>query len=338
MHLFISYKRDDYLYRDALIAELDRHGIAYWADSDLEAGVAWREAIDTALEEAFAIAVILTPRSVKSYYVTYEWSWALGRGKPVIPLLFEPIEFIDRHARLGEIQEINCTESIHNQVIQTISRFRRKSSVSIFHEGRINEIFESPRTLLSISEWLYRCSEGGNIFPRASAYSHAISILNVEISMIASNTLPKYLAEQTSSIPVELKIILENLQNESLLISEICSDWVHARSNLDFPDFLGQWNMIITPRLESLHGYSDLHEIQERIDAIFGDLSDFYDPSMRKQYRAFPLLFNISDSAKSVFEHLYDLSSPEAREELEDMVFDHSDYKHPDSTPPTPKS
>jgi hypothetical protein len=64
MHLFISYKREDVYQRNALIAKLKSVGIPYWADIELNAGEAWRESIDEALENAFAVAVILTPRSI----------------------------------------------------------------------------------------------------------------------------------------------------------------------------------------------------------------------------------------------------------------------------------
>ena len=57
------------------------------AADDLEAGDNYRNDIDEALRQARAIVVILSPDSVNSMYVTYEWAYAMGRGIPVIPIL-----------------------------------------------------------------------------------------------------------------------------------------------------------------------------------------------------------------------------------------------------------
>jgi HEAT repeat protein len=65
-------------------------GFTIWMDAYIEPGSIWKQAIDNAINDSIAILVIITPESLKSQYVTYEWSYALGKGKKVIPLLLEP--------------------------------------------------------------------------------------------------------------------------------------------------------------------------------------------------------------------------------------------------------
>jgi len=78
-----------------------------WLDvDDIRAGGDWREAIDTALREAAAVVIVLSPNSATSEYVTYEWSFALGAGIPVIPVVVKRSKL---HPRLEALQHIDFT-------------------------------------------------------------------------------------------------------------------------------------------------------------------------------------------------------------------------------------
>ncbi len=58
-------------------------------DEDIRPGKEWKVEIDTAIEECTATIVLITLKSLVSPYVTYEWSYALGKGKVVIPVILE---------------------------------------------------------------------------------------------------------------------------------------------------------------------------------------------------------------------------------------------------------
>jgi HEAT repeat protein len=105
-HIFISYSSEDWTFarmlNDTLEAELKADQISVWlADSELRSGDIWSREIDSAINGALAMVVIMTPSSRESAYVTYEWSYALGAGVKVLPVLLKPTEF---HPRLSEIQ------------------------------------------------------------------------------------------------------------------------------------------------------------------------------------------------------------------------------------------
>lgn len=104
--VFISYKHDDGDFALILKDRLERAGFAGWIDDNLQAGEDWREMIDRAIRESMALVVILSPESVASEYVTYEWAFALGAGVPVVPVLLRPTAL---HPRLNELQFLDFT-------------------------------------------------------------------------------------------------------------------------------------------------------------------------------------------------------------------------------------
>jgi hypothetical protein len=97
-HVFISYTREDSDFAQILITQLKEAGITHWRDSDnIRAGDDWRQAIDVAIRESFALVVIMSPAAKQAEYVTYEWAFAFGLGIRVITLIYKETEL---HSRL----------------------------------------------------------------------------------------------------------------------------------------------------------------------------------------------------------------------------------------------
>lgn len=87
-HLFISYARQDSEFANQVKDILESKQVKVWIDTDrLQVGIDWRGTIDTAIDEAFAVIVIMSPDANTSNYVTYEWSYAWGAKKTIIPIL-----------------------------------------------------------------------------------------------------------------------------------------------------------------------------------------------------------------------------------------------------------
>ncbi len=104
--VFISYKHDDGDFALILNDRLDKAGFDGWLDDNLQAGEDWREMIDRAIRESMAVIVVLSPESVASEYVTYEWAFALGAGVPVVPVMLKRTPL---HPRLEELQFLDFT-------------------------------------------------------------------------------------------------------------------------------------------------------------------------------------------------------------------------------------
>src|SRR5690606_33329346 len=85
--IFISYARKDSEYVHNLTKELRRIGLDIWIDQDIEPGSNWDEAIENALNDCDMMLLITTEASMSSEYVTHEWSYFMGGGKPVYPFI-----------------------------------------------------------------------------------------------------------------------------------------------------------------------------------------------------------------------------------------------------------
>lgn len=106
--VFISYSSADTVFADLVKMKLKEAGIDVWLDQDeLDAGEEWRNEIDLGISKADVLLLILTPESQASPYVTYEWAYAIGRKKRVIPLLYRKTEV---HPRLSVYQHLDFTQ------------------------------------------------------------------------------------------------------------------------------------------------------------------------------------------------------------------------------------
>jgi hypothetical protein len=113
-HVFISCADEDKAFaRDIYRWLRDSHVAGWQASLNIRGGQPWNPMIDNALRSAAAVIVIMTPHATRSQWVTYEWSFALGAGVPVIPvqrrvtklhqklLTFQVIDFTGRRTWLN---------------------------------------------------------------------------------------------------------------------------------------------------------------------------------------------------------------------------------------------
>ena len=107
-HAFISYQNTDSDFAGYLMLQLERASIDTWMDKErLRPGYDWSEDIDKAIQDSFAMIVVMSPDARASEYVTYEWAYALGAGIRVIPVLLKDTLI---HPRLAKIQYLKFTD------------------------------------------------------------------------------------------------------------------------------------------------------------------------------------------------------------------------------------
>lgn len=108
-HIFVSYKHDEQDFVEMLIHQLQAAGFPVWVDTEqLRAGENWREAINFAIQDAFALILVISPEAKASQYVTYEWAYAQGTGIKVIPVLLKETEKL--HPQLEMLQYLDFTD------------------------------------------------------------------------------------------------------------------------------------------------------------------------------------------------------------------------------------
>ena len=120
--VFVSYAHVDSDFVELLRIKLEEAGINVWVDhSNLKAGTDWRISVDEGIKNSIVLALVMSPESLESQYVTYEWSFALGLGKPIVPLLYRETKL---HAKLSTIQYLDFTHRILRPWNELIERIR----------------------------------------------------------------------------------------------------------------------------------------------------------------------------------------------------------------------
>jgi len=102
-HVFLSYGREDQGVAERFAKGLEREGLHVWWDAALRSGEAYDQVIENALNEAKAVVVLWSPRSVDSRWVRAEATQAERNGTlaPVMieackkPIMFELTHTID---------------------------------------------------------------------------------------------------------------------------------------------------------------------------------------------------------------------------------------------------
>jgi TIR domain len=118
--VFISYCRRDHFFAELARLKLAEAKIPVWVDqTNLRAGDDWRKEIDRGISDSFVVVVALSADSVNSPYVTYEWASAIGKDKPIVPVILSDCE---RHPRLEPIQYVDFSNSAYQPWQQLIDR------------------------------------------------------------------------------------------------------------------------------------------------------------------------------------------------------------------------
>lgn len=87
-HIFLSYSRKDKRQARALERALAKRGLHVWLDvRSIAAGTLWFEAIEKGIRDARGVVVLLTPSSVTSEWVTYEYALATGARVPIVAVV-----------------------------------------------------------------------------------------------------------------------------------------------------------------------------------------------------------------------------------------------------------
>ena len=104
-NVFLSYSTKDHFFAELASIKLAEARITLWRDQgQLRAGTDWRQGIEQGISGSLAVLVALSSNSSESSYVTYEWAYALGKGKAIIPLKLNECSI---HPKLETIQYLD---------------------------------------------------------------------------------------------------------------------------------------------------------------------------------------------------------------------------------------
>jgi len=124
--VFLSYSKQNSVFAELVKLKLEREGMSVWIDNiSVSSGTPWRRAIDAGILESDVVVILFDSFSVKSLYVTYEWAFALGSNKSIIPVL---VEDCDIHARINVLQYLDFRNKDNMPWDSLISQIKSISS------------------------------------------------------------------------------------------------------------------------------------------------------------------------------------------------------------------
>lgn len=226
-HVFISYSHKDFEQRNSLIEYLTQAEFKLWYDERLEGGDDWRDEITTAIDEAYAILLVVTENAMNSHYCTYEWAYALGTGAPVIPLIFEDISVVKIHAPLRSRQFINCVDGIPQTLGQRLLTFRQEPIDVIYLKRKIMDAIMPFSIFINTLLWLGKVPTLST--SRQKRFSHALAMrARDEAAKLHFDVLPELMTDKSHAFTSKLKrstrSLIDGLQETYELLHATLSD------------------------------------------------------------------------------------------------------------------
>jgi len=121
--VFISYSRKDVDIAKQLAQDLEKADLEVWWDiSDLKGGDAWIRTIQAALKASKYCVVLLSPEAVESEWVEKEYTFAMGLGLKIIPILHKNCEV---PLALANIQYIDVRGKKYKRGLQELFEILR---------------------------------------------------------------------------------------------------------------------------------------------------------------------------------------------------------------------
>ncbi|MBI5960146.1 MAG: HEAT repeat domain-containing protein [Chloroflexi bacterium] len=104
-HVYISYRSENGEFVAELTRQLEGAGFQVWSENErLRVDETWREPMDQAMRDAFALVTVMTPAANASEHMKYEWTFSLGVGVKVIVLIIEPTDLPPRLMALPRLE------------------------------------------------------------------------------------------------------------------------------------------------------------------------------------------------------------------------------------------
>jgi hypothetical protein len=218
--IFFSYSRVDSDFTIQLANKLREAELNIWLDKfNIEAGEKWDNEIQKALESSNTLLVILSKSSTKSENVMDEVSYAIGKGKKVIPVLIEECEVPFRIRRL---QYANFTRNFEDglktltdaldldsnrkakllgQNVTDISVYRRKEGGQKKSKQKKILLVGTSILLMSVALWsiLFK-SNGKSISKNSSPENHLLDSNSIKQSAPSISPINFNVTEGTTLI------------------------------------------------------------------------------------------------------------------------------------------
>jgi TIR domain-containing protein len=151
--VFISYSHEDV----GIVTEIERalqdiYVVPFKDDRSIVWGRNITESVQSALEECYAVIIVLSEASLKSQWVLYECGYAKGRGKLILPYITAPCLTIPMYLQatlaISSISELKRFFSSNDWFqFGKKSQTLHASNRELTHANSFNTVFRLPRVL-----------------------------------------------------------------------------------------------------------------------------------------------------------------------------------------------
>ncbi|RMG81808.1 MAG: toll/interleukin-1 receptor domain-containing protein [Chloroflexi bacterium] len=122
---------------------------------DPMSGLSLNSEIDHKLEEAFAVALLVSPAAMQSTAVTYQWSKALGMKKPVVPLMVADVSMSQVPNPLRSLKFFDCRHAVPKGAIDELLSHYHLSPQSTQLLRLVYNAAQPLRVLARVLIWSY---------------------------------------------------------------------------------------------------------------------------------------------------------------------------------------
>lgn len=209
---FLSYHHEDKVLARSVKDELERMGFAgFLAHEDIEVSAEWRTEIRKHLDSCSGLIAIVTNSFGKSPWTNQEVGIVIGKGKPVIPLIFGPSSLLP-----GLLEAIQGIPSPESDLASAVSEAVRV----ITDKGRPLEktkVYDEVVPILTefVNRWESYLRLPENERWISSAYGGAHDAMQVAAHRIANKLIAVYSANSDLIDPGilnQLKVISDQME------------------------------------------------------------------------------------------------------------------------------
>lgn len=118
--IFLSYSREDEVFCNKLVTDLEQAGIDIWMDQRrIKPGQRWDDEIQKAIKQTKIMMVVLSPASCESENVGDEVNYALDQDDVIVPVLLKECDIF---FRLSRVQYIDFTSDCDAAFVELVAR------------------------------------------------------------------------------------------------------------------------------------------------------------------------------------------------------------------------
>lgn len=127
-NVFITYARSEWQSIVVpMMALMQDAGLKVWVDQYLiQGGDDWMIAVEQALSECKLLVVVVSPEALESRYVRLAYRYFFNREKPIVPVLYAPVDDIPLELRKHELLTYNSNDrkKTFDTLIQEVKRLK----------------------------------------------------------------------------------------------------------------------------------------------------------------------------------------------------------------------